>query len=153
MPTVKDKESDSWTVGTICLDNTKTCKIMDQIDIIIDLCIPLSDPQYGIANKEYQECFKYYCNAMSIAQKHEDLHNKEILEFQCNADIFFWKWVDLEGYNGMTNYIHLMGSGHLSEYMFQYQNLYQHSQQGWEKFNALLKMFYFCRTQRGGAMG
>jgi hypothetical protein len=69
MPTVKDKESDSWNVGTICLDNTKTCKIVDQIDIIIDLCIPPGDPQYGIANKEYQECFKYYCNAMSIAQE------------------------------------------------------------------------------------
>jgi hypothetical protein len=90
---------------------------------------------------------------MSIAWKHEELHNEEILEFQCNADIFFCKWVDLEGYNGMMNYIHLMGSGHLSEYMFHYQNLYWHSQQGWEKFNALLKMFYFRRTQCGGATG
>jgi hypothetical protein len=143
MPTVKDKESDSLNVGTICLDNTKTHKIVDQIDVIIDLCIPPDDPQYGIANKEYKECFKYYRNAMSIARKHEDLHNEEILEFQRNANIFFWKWVDLEGYDGMTNYIHLMGSGHLSEYMFQYRNLYKHSQQGWEKFNALLKTFYF----------
>jgi hypothetical protein len=66
-----------------------------------------------LPTKEYQECFKYYHNAMSIAQKHEDLHNNEILEFQHNADIFFWKWVDLESYNGMMNYIHLMGSGHL----------------------------------------
>jgi hypothetical protein len=153
MPTVKDKESDSLNVGTICLDNTKTRKIVDQIDVIIDICIPPDDPQYGIANKEYKECFKYYRDAMSIARKHEDLHNEEILEFQRNADIFFRKWVDLEGYDGMTNYIHLMGSGHLSEYMFQYRNLYKHSQQGWEKFNALLKTFYFRRTQRGGSTG
>jgi hypothetical protein len=120
----QDKESDSLNVGTICLDNTKTRKIVDQIDVIIDLCIPPDDPQYGIANKEYKECFQYYRDAMSIARKHEDLHNEEILEFQRNANIFFRKWVDLEGYNGMTNYIHLMGSGHLSEYMFQYRNLF-----------------------------
>jgi hypothetical protein len=75
MPTVKDKESDSLNdVGTICLDNTKTHKIVDQIDVIIDLCIPPDNPQYGIANKEYKECFQYFRNAMSIAWKHKDLH-------------------------------------------------------------------------------
>ena len=35
-------------------------------------------------------------------------------------------------------------------YVGHYGNLYEHSQQGWEGLNALLKSVFFRRTQRGG---
>ena len=53
----------------------------------------------------------------------------------------------------MTNYIHLLGSGHISEYLYRHRNLYRHLQQGWEAFNKLLKSFFFCRTGCGGGHG
>ena len=47
----------------------------------------------------------------------------------------------------MTNYIHMLGSGHIAdEYRSEWKNLYQHSQQGWEAFKPLLKTFFFRRS-------
>jgi hypothetical protein len=54
------------------------------------------------------------------------------------------------GDEGVTNYLHMLASGHIMEYLFKYKNLYRHSQQGWEALNHLLKTFYFRRTGRGG---
>jgi hypothetical protein len=53
----------------------------------------------------------------------------------------------------MTNYIHIIGSGHLSYFGKKYGNLYRFSQQGWEAMNKLLKHFYFNNTNHGGSYG
>ena len=50
----------------------------------------------------------------------------------------------------ITNYIHLLSSGHMSDYLHKWRNLYLHSQQGWESLNNLVKIFFFRRTGRGG---
>jgi len=71
--------------------------------------------------------------------------------FQSNVDKFFRIWVELCGHEGVTNYIHMMSSGHFAEYLIYWRNLYRHSQQGWEAFNSFLKTFFFRRTNRGGA--
>jgi hypothetical protein len=34
-------------------------------------------------------------------------------QFQDNADKFFNLWVEVFGRDGVTNYIHLLGSGHM----------------------------------------
>jgi hypothetical protein len=48
-------------------------------------------------------------------------------------------WLDLLGAEHMTNYIHIIGSGHLTYFASKYRNLYRFSQQGWESLNQLLK--------------
>jgi len=53
----------------------------------------------------------------------------------------------------MTNYIHMVGSGHIGDFLLRWRNLYRHSQQGWEALNDLIKTFVHRRTQRGGNMG
>ncbi len=45
----------------------------------------------------------------------------------------------------------MLASGHISEYLIYWGNLYGHSQQGWEAFNSLIKTFFFCRTGCGRA--
>ena len=60
---------------------------------------------------------------------------KMIEEFQSLADYFFITWVSLNGIAGVTNYIHMLGSGHLMEFLYKYRNLYKYSQQGWEHLN------------------
>ncbi len=57
-------------------------------------------------------------------------------------DNFYVTWIDLLLHEGVTNYIHMLGAGHIGEYLLHHQNLYEHSQQGWEVFNALLKTFF-----------
>ena len=58
--------------------------------------------------------------------------------------------MDLTGREGMTNYIHLLGAGHIIYYLFKYRNLYRYSNQSWERLNKRVKRFYLQRTQRGG---
>ena len=63
---------------------------------------------------------------------------------------FYQSWIELFGYHGITNYIHMIGVGHMLEYMQQHGNLNRYSQQGWEALNALIKLFFFRRTTKGG---
>jgi hypothetical protein len=79
--------------------------------------------------------------------------DEDIRECQDKIDLWFHDWVSLTGLDGMTNYVHLMSSGHITEYLVRHRNMYRHSQQGWEAFNALLKSFFFRRTGRGGGRG
>ena len=44
----------------------------------------------------------------------------------------------------------MIGSGHMLVYMCRWGNLTKYSQQGWEALNALIKLFFFIRTNKGG---
>lgn len=79
-----------------------------------------------------------------------DFSDEMIVSFQKDMDAFFQIWVVLFTFKGISNYIHMLASGHIAACLFHWRNLYRYSQQGWEAFNALLKTFFFRRTQRGG---
>lgn len=68
--------------------------------------------------------------------------------FQKDIDKWIHDWIGL-GHN-VTNYMHMLAAGHITEYVGHYGNLYEHPQQGWEGLNALLKAVFFRRTSRGG---
>ena len=61
--------------------------------------------------------------------------------------------VELVGIQGITNYMHLLGAGHLYHYLMRWRNLYRYQQQGWEKKNGVIASFVNRRTRRGGAGG
>jgi len=63
------------------------------------------------------------------------------------------QWVDLYKGNHMTNYMHVIGAGHLTYFAKHYGNLYRFSQQGWESLNKLIKHFYYNNTNHGGSYG
>ncbi len=81
--------------------------------------------------------------ARTIMCQKMDFTDDEILQFQGNVDDFFQVWVKLYSYAGCTDYIHLLSSGHIAEYIFRWRNLHWFSQQGGEHFNSLLKVFFF----------
>jgi hypothetical protein len=60
-----------------------------------------------------------------------------IKTFQTKIDEFFLQYIELSGAGKeeITNYIHMLGSGHISYFMKQHHNLYKFSQQGWESLN------------------
>ena len=66
------------------------------------------------------------------------------------ADQFFQIWVDLHGRHGIGNYIHMIDSGHMYQYMVRWDNLTKYSHQGWEALNSLIKLFFFQRSNKGG---
>ena len=129
----------------LTMSNGKTREVIKQIDRLIEVCV-----QDGDRRAKWIECLADYVRILPLLCSHSDLSTEELSDFQLNCDLFFVKWVELHGVEGITNYIHMLGSGHVSEYMQHWGNLFQHSQQGWEAFNSLLKTFYFWRTQRGG---
>jgi hypothetical protein len=88
-----------------------------------------------------------------LIEKRTDYTPEELdkLHIMCNK--FMQQWLTLFGPKHMTNYIHVIGAGHLTFFAAKYKNLYRFSQQGWESLNQLLKHFYFNNTNHGGAAG
>ena len=93
-----------------------------------------------------------YRTAIILLRKRDDFTNTEIVTYQHHADRFFQAWVGLWQKEGITNYIHMIGSGHIADYLYKWRNLYRYSQQGWEAMNSLVKTFYFRRTNHGGGV-
>jgi hypothetical protein len=96
------------------------------------------------------------CNIARLFQLIEQRHDFtdddiDRLHIMCNR--FMCQWMDLLGSDHMTNYLHIIGFGHLTFFATKYRNLYRYSQQGWESLNQLLKHYYFNNTNHGGAAG
>jgi hypothetical protein len=72
------------------------------------------------------------------------------IDFQRVTDDWFQMWMDLEGWEGCTNYTHMLGARHVADLLFHHRNLFVFSNQGWEALNSLIKQVYFRRTARGG---
>jgi hypothetical protein len=134
-------------IGKICLDNNRTRKVVENLSELIDLCI--IEPEKVQLWKE--SITNNYVPAMRMLRRKADFSDEDIMVFQKLIDEFFQPWVKLHRIKGVTNYIHLLASGHISEYLRYWRSLYPHSQQGWESLNALIKQVYFRRSARGGA--
>jgi hypothetical protein len=130
------------------MDNARGRKVVNELERMIEVCV--WDEQDATW---WRNAVKHYRFAMNRLRSKYDLSDEEIFLFQKDCDIFFQDWVKIYGREGLTNYIHMLGSGHMAEYLFEWRNMYQHSQQGWEAFNALLKNYYFKWTTRGGGRG
>jgi hypothetical protein len=58
-----------------------------------------------------------YLEVLKIAFQHEGFLYDEIEAFQDLVDEWFYLYIELLGLPGVTNYIHLLGAGHLYEYL------------------------------------
>ena len=145
VPTVKHK-GESTSIGIINMENYKMRHIINSIDDLIDISI--KDPN---RRSRWKYSVKHYHHAMIIMRKKGGDYTKEELKsYDSHAKFFFQSWVGLHGAIGVTNYIHMIGSGHMLKYMEMWGNLNKYSQQGWEALNALIKLFFFRRTNKGG---
>jgi len=75
-----------------------------------------------------------YRDAMNILRKTQEYTDEDIEIFQDKIDSFFKAYVETSGASkeGITNYIHMLGSAHVAYYMKKHRNLYKFSQEGWE---------------------
>jgi hypothetical protein len=141
-------EDDGKILGSIALDNNKACLVVSNLEQIIELSIPQME-------RKEQLLFvtQKFNAATSIMCQKKDFTDEQMLQFQANIDDFFQVLVQLYSFSGCTNYVHLLSSCHIAEYMFRWHNLYWFNQPGWEHFNSLLKVFFFRRTAYGGHVG
>jgi hypothetical protein len=72
--------------------------------------------------------------------KGKDLSLDKGYSFQWEINRFAQDWVKLnKGFEGATNYIHDLQSGHIADYLIHWRKLYVHSQQGWEALDFAVK--------------
>jgi hypothetical protein len=133
-------------MGTLSMDNNCTRSVMNAIELLIVKSFPTVD-----ANRDLLlRCFPRYRAAIIILRKNTDATEEEIATFQDHIDAWFQDWVKVYGKEGCTNYTHLLSSSHVMRYMQEWKCLHRFSQQGWEALNALIKSYFFRRTNRGG---
>jgi hypothetical protein len=133
----------------LTMDNHRCKRCIAKIDVLVNFCLPDESNN----RDHFIVAVRFFQDTMTLLCKKTMFSNEEIEEFQDLADHFCQKWLALTSLPGMTNYIHLLASGHISEYLYRHRNLYVYSNQGWEALNGLVKQVYFRRTQRGGAAG
>jgi hypothetical protein len=128
------------------LEGHKCKRAIAGIKVIIDICVePIGNQQ-----ERFQQSFTLFEQCMTFASQKTPFSNEEIEAFQDSADAFCQLWFDMQKIEGCTNYIHMLSSGHIRDYLLRHRNLYIYSNQGWEAMNSLVKTVFFRRTQRGG---
>jgi hypothetical protein len=144
IPLGKDKK----TVDEIAMTNSLSRLFVDNMDCLV--CELFRTEAKAERKNSWLAMLKEYRAFMELARSREEFSDDDITAFQTQADLFFALWVDLNGIKGITNYIHMIGAGHLTYYLRIYRNLYRYSQQGWEALNQKIKLIFFFHTQRGG---
>jgi hypothetical protein len=97
------------------IPNTKLRKFLDNFDLLVELCVV--DPD---RKEKWNEAIQLWVAYIAWAGQREDFSDDEINELEELGDEFFRIWLDLHGQAGVTNYIHLIGAGHLSYYLIMY---------------------------------
>ena len=154
IPIEKQKGETTTKNGTIKMENYRMRRIINELDQIIEKSVVdnNNNSESNLRKLKWKQCLNHYRELMRIMQKKgTNYTHEELSSYQNHADIFFQLWVQLHGRDGVTNYIHMIGSGHVLEYMKRWGNLTKYSQQGWEALNALIKLFFFRRTNKGGS--
>ena len=153
VPLEKKKGQATKNIGVVNMENYRMRNVIDELDHIIDISVVDGHPGEE-RRKKWLQCLKHYRLFMKILRKKgSNYTQQELTSFQYHLDHFFQLWVELHGRQGVTNYLHMVGSGHMLEYMIRWGNLTKYSQQGWEALNALIKLFFFRRTNKGGGRG
>lgn len=78
------------------------------------------------------------------------LSDDKIEHFQGLIDAFVEVWIDLFADEGISNYVHLLASGHVHYFLKKYRCLYIYSQQGWESMNSVCTGYILQNSARGG---
>ncbi len=134
-------------MGDVKFANWRARKIIKEIDGLADICIPENQED---KRNEWKHTVSLYRNTIESLQFRNQFNDAAIDEFQNKADDFFSAWLSLQGYDGITNYIHMLGSGHIRYYLRKWGNLWTLQNQGWEQYNARVQMYWHHRTPKGG---
>jgi len=141
---------DSGELKVLSFSNVTARRLVSNIDQVFDVVFRYHNDD-GARQKLFHTCLKeLFPPIITTLRQRHSFTDEEIVELQRKIDKWYHCWMSIAGLEGMTNYIHLLGSGHISYYLKKYRNLYRYSNQSWERLNKRVKRFYLQRTQRGG---
>lgn len=140
-------------VNKVSLSNKKTRLFIDNIIPLVEYIFQA--PEDVEVREIWRSMIIDYRDALMILRQSSEYSDDEITDFQEKIDRFFYNYLENSGASkeGITNYLHMLGSGHVSYYMKKHKNLSKFSQQGWESLNEKVKLIFFNHTQRGGNYG
>jgi hypothetical protein len=101
-------------MGDVKFANWRAQKIIKEIDGLVDICIPNNQQD---KRNDWKHTVSLYHNTIELLQFCNQFNDAAIDEFQNMANDFFSAWLSLQGYDGITNYIHMLGAGHIRYYL------------------------------------
>ena len=107
------------------------------------------EEEWRALSSKYQEAVSAFQHMNELIQSRVLFNQSMVDEYQRAADKFYFCWVELNGREGITNYVHTIVC-HMGFFLFRYGSLYKFSQQGWEHHNKRLLGVYHRHTQKGG---
>ena len=141
---------DSGELKVLSFSNVTARRLVSNIDQIFDAFFRFHNDD-GVRRQLFHTCLKeMFPPIVTALRKRSSFSDSDIIELQKKIDKWYHAWMTITGLEGMANYIHLLGSGHITYYLTKYRNLYRYSNQSWERLNKRVKRFYLQRTQRGG---
>jgi hypothetical protein len=149
VPLTDDKADVSSSISLI---DMQAKKIMVNIDLIIAETFndTLNIPTWEQQCQDWTDVFVLFQCINKIHQSRVVFDDAMINDYSQRLYKFFCEWLKLAGEEGVTNYIHMIGSGHIRFYLTRYRNLYKFSQQGWEQLNKRANGIYHRHSQKGG---
>jgi hypothetical protein len=136
---------DSGELKVLSFSNVTVRRLISNIDQIFALVFKFHNNE-GVRKHLFNDCLKnMFPPIMMALRKRSSFSDNEITQLQQNIDQWYHAWMTLTGIEGMTNYIRLLGAGHITYYLKKYRNLYRYSNQSWEILNKRVKRFYLQR--------
>ena len=104
--------TEEGTMGTLSMDNNRTRKVVNAIELLINVCFD-GDGDINERKHHLLQCFPHYREALLILRKDTDASEDEITKFQHHIDSWFSHWIQVYGREGCTNYTHMLSSSHV----------------------------------------
>jgi hypothetical protein len=105
LPINKESEKEAVSFTAWCVRKVKA-KLGELAEILFQ-------DMDNVKLRQWQEMLSKYLHVIKLAFQHEDFGNEEIKEFQDLVNEWFYLYVELLGFPGVMNYMHLLGAGHL----------------------------------------
>jgi hypothetical protein len=118
MNTGRDKDN-RVVIGNQSMPNTHVRRFLDHFEELAELCLIDEDRL-----EKWNDVVSLWINLMEFSRKRSDFTEEQIVDFQDLADDFFQLWIDLKHRDGLGNYFHLVGAGHLAFYLREWGNLF-----------------------------
>ena len=135
-------------------------KILHNIEAIIDTALTVEGGNNNGKNlaeekRLWKKAMQHYTSAMKVLLSKVNVTEQEVIQMQHDFDIFGNIFFFQLGYQrkGMTNYLHMVQTGHIAFFMTELKCLYRFSQQGWEHLVGNIKKYVYRRSNRGGGRG
>jgi len=135
-------------LGEVKFSNWRARRIIEEFDGLADLCIPETELEL---RQQWKGIATQYLEVIRLLRRKKNFNSNQIDAFQQKADSFFMNWLALVGYDGITNYVHMLGAGHIRFFLRKWGSLYRLQNQGWEQYNGRVAAFWHHRTSKGGS--